>query len=405
MENGQFQLLIVDDSATFVRIAKEMIRGKVENVNIWEANSGLEALRVLGNHDIDIILLDVFMPVYDGFEMAKVIRSNEKTSKIPIIFITGSDPSKDLMTKAVTLGAVDYLTKPFTEQELQRLVTLYLRFVKWEREINQKLDNKNIELKNEIDERKRIEKTLLDLTKKLKLANATKDKFFSIIAHDLKNPLGAFKNVTELLSSSFDELDKEETLEFIELMTDSAGKLYTLLENLLTWSRSQQGVIKFNPELINLRTIAQDNFDVLKHIADAKKIKLSNNIPNEITVNADPNMITTVFRNLISNAIKFTQIGGNVWTDYKIDGNIIEVSVNDNGVGINPEDIPKLFNIGENFSSLGTNMETGTGLGLILCKEFIHKHEGEIWAESKIEKGTSFKFTLKLASDLPEIIL
>ncbi len=405
MENGQFQLLIVDDSSTFMKIAKEMLNRKVENVNIWEATSGMEALRILGNHDIDIILLDVFMPVYDGFEMAKIIRASEKTSKIPIIFITGSDPSKELMTKAVTLGAVDYLTKPFTEMELQRLVTLYLRFVKWEREINKKLDNKNTELINEISERKKVEKSLLDLTKKLEDANATKDKFFSIIAHDLKNPLGAFKNVTEMMVDSFGDFDKDEILEFIELMKDSAGKLYALLENLLLWSRTQQGIISYNPDELNLYLIAKENFDILKHLADAKKIKLNNNIPKEIIVKADSNMINTVFRNLISNAIKFTQIGGNVWTDFQIKENIVEVSVNDNGVGISPDDISKLFQIGVSRTTTGTNMETGTGLGLILCKEFMLKHEGEIWVESKIDKGTKFKFTLKLATNEQQIFL
>ena len=107
MENGQFQLLIVDDSSTFMKIAKEMLYGKVENVNIWEATSGMEALRILGNHEIDIILLDVFMPIYDGFEMANIIRANDRTTKILIIFITGSDPSKGLMEQAVTLGPID----------------------------------------------------------------------------------------------------------------------------------------------------------------------------------------------------------------------------------------------------------------------------------------------------------
>ncbi|MCX6154846.1 MAG: PAS domain-containing sensor histidine kinase [Candidatus Kapabacteria bacterium] len=233
----------------------------------------------------------------------------------------------------------------------------------------------------------------------LEKTNSEKDNFFSIIAHDLKNPLGNFRNVTELLSDSYADFSEKDRIEFIGLMNDSAKNIYALLENLLEWSRSQRGQIPFQPLLFNLKMMSIDIFKLMKPSADAKNIELINHIPVNYEINADLNMINTVIRNLISNAIKFTPNGGMIELGLKnINDNKIMteecIYIRDNGLGMNKEMCNKLFRIDTNVTTPGTNAEKGTGLGLILCKEFIEKHGGKIWVESEEGKGSTFYFTI-----------
>ena len=183
-------------------------------------------------------------------------------------------------------------------------------------------------------------------------------------------------------------------MEFLELMKDSAKNIYSLLENLLEWSRSQRGTIQFEPNHFPLRKIVDNNLSLAKLSAENKKIKLINLIDENINVYIDPNLITTVFRNLISNAIKFTNINGSITIDAFRDGDFYIVSVIDTGMGMSQETISKLFRIDVHVTTLGTSQEKGTGLGLILCKEFIIINGGNIWVESELGKGSTFKFTL-----------
>ncbi len=226
--------------------------------------------------------------------------------------------------------------------------------------------------------------------------NATKDKFFSIIAHDLKSPLGSFRELTKLLYDAHLDFTEEEKLEFIELMKDSAKNIYSLLENLLEWSRSQRGTIQFEPSTNNLNNIIDENINLAKPTADNKKIKILNQIDSTIFLNIDKNMITTVIRNLLSNAIKFTPENGIIKINAKKYEDKIEVSVIDNGIGMCQDTISKLFRIDVNVTTLGTLKEKGTGLGLILCKEFVELHKGKIWVESEVNVGSTFKFTLPI---------
>jgi len=225
--------------------------------------------------------------------------------------------------------------------------------------------------------------------------NATKDKFFSIIAHDLKNPLGAFKHSTEILYKEFDYLESDEIRLYIEELFKSSNQVLELLENLLTWSRSQRGKIPYSPVEVPLNFIINNNFDLLKMNADKKEIQLVNGLNEEVFVYADINMISTILRNLISNAIKFTREKGIIKVyGQKYDDGYFQVTVEDNGVGISPENIDKLFRIDSHYTTVGTTNEQGTGLGLIICKEFIEKHNGKIWVESQLGIGTKFHFTL-----------
>ncbi|MFH0735350.1 MAG: PAS domain-containing sensor histidine kinase [bacterium] len=261
----------------------------------------------------------------------------------------------------------------------------------------------------EVEERKKIEiklqQTVLELEKnseKLKAANvelvslnASKDKFFSIIAHDLKNPLGAIMAYSEWLADEFDNLPKEEIFDSISSINGSSKNLYALLENLLNWSRLKTGRMEYEPEFISINAM----FSNLKPLFDVssinKNIKLNFNINDTIKLFADQNMIYTVLRNLISNSIKFTKRSGYVNIEAIKGINSIIISVTDNGIGMSEYQLVNVFNIESSFSTPGTEEEEGTGLGLILCKELVEKNNGVLKVISTLQKGSSFIMEFK----------
>lgn len=398
METKSYNILVVDDSTTFTRALSDKIHHLIPDVIVRTANSGMEAIRVLGNNDIDLVLMDVFMPVFDGIEMAKIIRSNYRTQNIPIIFITGADPEEEFKSKALEIGGIDYISKSIDDKGLLRLLNLYLRFIKWEKEANIKMQNYINDLNNEIILRQDIERKLLETTMKLQESNQTKDKFFSIIAHDLKNPLSSFRNVAVVLANEFKEMSDNELSEFLNILQESSTNIYNLLENLLSWSRSQLGVMQANPVVFELNRIVMDLNDFIKTSADEKKIDLIVNVDPSIELFADSNMISTVIRNLATNAIKFTKIGGKVEIKAVRNNHDVVISVTDNGLGMSKDEISKLYRLDKTKKSkLGTNMEPGTGLGLIICNEFITLHNSTIKIESEVDKGSTFSFVLTSA--------
>ncbi len=242
---------------------------------------------------------------------------------------------------------------------------------------------------------------------KLKEIVATKDKFFSIIAHDLRGPFSGFLVLSDLMAKEADELSIKDIKKMAEAINQSANSVFKLIENLLQWSATQTGSIKFNSEELDIYELAFDTTYSLKQMASNKNIVYIQNILPDTFVNCDRNMITAVFRNLVSNAIKFTQEGGNVEIgsiksklsdDLKSSDNSSEIHIyiKDSGVGMKKEIIEKLFKIDENVTTTGTNNEKGTGLGLILCKEFVERHGGNIWVESELGKGSTFWFSLPM---------
>ncbi|NOQ25001.1 MAG: tetratricopeptide repeat protein [Bacteroidales bacterium] len=242
---------------------------------------------------------------------------------------------------------------------------------------------------------------ILNFAFELEIANKTKDKFFSIIAHDLKSPISALMSFSDLLLKKHTTYDIEKRETYIKIINDSSIKTLKLLDNLLTWAQSQTGVINFTPEIIDISERITEIVSLFEESAENKKIKLILNAEKDLSVEADKNMIDTVIRNLISNAIKFTPKNGDITVrsqtirDEK-NQKFAEISVKDTGVGIPHEIQTKLFNITDNFTTKGTEQESGTGLGLILCKEFIEKHSGEIWFESEVEKGSKFIFRIPM---------
>lgn len=255
-------------------------------------------------------------------------------------------------------------------------------------------------LKESFEIQEHIKLALQENELKLIESNNTKDKFLTIIAHDLKSPFNSILGFSKLLNDNFEQYDSEKQLKFLRIIHKGMQNSYNLLENLLTWTRLQKGVISFNPTKINLQLITNETIELFGQLANNKAVKLTNKIVENIFVEADRNMLSTVLRNLLSNAIKFTPKGGNIIVNtipnLEENENFVTIAITDNGVGISKEVVPNLFEIAKNTSTAGTEKEIGTGLGLILCKEFIEKHGGEIWVESEVGKGSTFKFTIPI---------
>ncbi len=246
----------------------------------------------------------------------------------------------------------------------------------------------------EITVRKQAEEALRDANTQLKQANDSKDKFFSIISHDLRSPFTVLIGATELLEEYFEAFTQDELKTEITMLRGTAKKLYALLENLLAWSRLQRGIMEFEPNEFNLWEMTEINRDLFTSKAQQKKITVTNSIADTFAVYVDYNMVNTVIRNLISNALKFTKDGGIIKISARQHEQQIEIAVSDTGVGIPQEDIPKLFRIDVQYTHVGTAEEKGTGLGLVLCQELVTRNGGTIWVESEPGTGSTFRFTL-----------
>lgn len=358
-------ILVVDDQPVNLKVIASVL-GKEYALSI--ANSGHNAIKILENNTPDLILLDVMMPEMDGFEVCQLIKANERTKHIPVIFLTAKTDIDDVV-KGFQCGAVDYIAKPFSSTEVKARVQNHLN------------------LKHALDDLKIANDRLNEL-------NATKDKFFSIIAHDLRTPFTSIVALSEMLVLFIKEKNYEGIEEYAALIEQSSNHAMDLLSNLLAWARSQTGRIEFKPEKLNLCGLLNETAQMFDQIAMPKNITIVRDYTENIEVFADKQMIGTVLRNLISNAIKFTRPGGEISLLAKPEPDQMMVTVSDTGIGISEERLKKLFRIEYNESTYGTANEKGTGLGLILCKEFIEKHDGRIWAESEAGKGSEFCFSL-----------
>ncbi len=269
---------------------------------------------------------------------------------------------------------------------------VYYQKNRLKRETNKLLEEKNKQLE-------KANKKLRDSEQHLKELNSTKDKFFSIIGHDLRNPLNALLGFSELISGNSRDYTSEEIQRYSKIINEAAKNIHLLIENLLEWSRSQSGNIDFNPEPTDLQPMINEIFKVFDIHADKKGVTLVSEIPEEIRVVADPNLLSTILRNLINNAVKFTLNGGNVRIFCKQGDSELTISVEDTGIGMSEKQLDNLFRLESNVTMPGTSEEKGTGLGLILCKEFVDMHNGKIWATSKPKEGSTFSFTLPVKAN------
>lgn len=241
---------------------------------------------------------------------------------------------------------------------------------------------------------------LLVQSEELKGAISTKDKFFSIIAHDLKSPFNSIIGFSEILKDEATDLNSEVVAQYAGTINSTATNTYNLLVELLDWAKTQQGGMPFDCKVVVLDQIIISVFAGLKNSADQKNIVLTKNIPANLMMTADENMVNAILRNLIQNAIKFTPKSGKVNVAAKVLDKQVEISVSDNGIGMTREAIENLFKIETSFTTQGTENEKGTGLGLLLCKEFVEKHDGRIWVESEVGKGSTFRINLPV--EIPE---
>jgi len=251
----------------------------------------------------------------------------------------------------------------------------------------------------DITERKLAETEITTKNEELIQAHAEKDKFFSIIAHDLRSPFNSFLGLTQIMAEEWSTLTAKQVQEIASSMKNSATSLHRLLENLLEWSRIQQGLIPYNPNTVQLLPLISESISTAMEPARNKGVSITYNIPDNLTIYADKHILQTVIRNLVSNAVKFTPRGGTInLTAKTTNDNCVEISVEDSGIGMSREMIDNLFRLDVQTRRKGTEDEPSTGLGLMLCKEFIKKHDGKLWVESKEGKGSIFHFTIATSS-------
>ncbi len=366
-------VLIVDDVAENIKVSGNILSG--HGIEIAAATNGEDALKMAASDKPDLILLDIQMPEMNGFEVCRRLKENEATKNIPVIFLTAYGEIEDIV-KGFDAGAADYIAKPFKAQELVSRVLNHLQLSYARSEIivkNAELDERNRQLWESI---------------------AAKDKFFSIISHDLKNTFSSIINFTGYLKNNFKTLNANDLEKSLTSINQSSTQVYELLDNLLKWALSQTGKVEFRPEAINIKDIMNETIGSLSASIENKKIKIVTNIDEELIAYADGNMVKTILRNLASNAIKFSHSAGEVEIGAKRAMEGIAISVEDNGVGISGDHIKNLFKIDASVKTSGTQNEKGSGLGLILCREFVEINGGKISVESEPGSGSKFVFTV-----------
>jgi len=360
---GQKTILIVDDQPENLQAIVDMFSSVGDDYNILKAPNGKIALRVIEGVNPDLIITDWEMPVMDGIEFIRELKKNETTADIPVIMCTGVMITSENLKKALSVGAIDYIRKPVDKIELIARTKASLH-----------LAEKYQEIKN---------------------LNHTKDRFLSIIAHDLKGPFNNIIGLADLMMDNCSECAlSKDTQEINSLISYSAKSAYDLLVNLLDWAKLQRGDFSYQPERHLLKDKLNDIIEFTSQIAAKKNIKVSLSCEDDAYAVFDKNMIDTITRNILLNAIKFTNEGGTVNIFAKNRNNLTQIDIIDNGVGMSSKEIGYLFRIDKKFSKCGTANEKGTGLGLIICKELIVEHGGKVWVESKVGSGSKFSFTI-----------
>ncbi len=365
-------ILIVDDQPENLQIIIDYFSESNLAYNIIRAPNGEIALEIIKKKCPDLIITDWDMPVVDGIDLIKEIRKIESCAHVPIIMCTGVMTTSENLQTALDAGANDYIRKPVDKIELIARTRSSLLLAE-------------------------SQKRVIQQNKELHELNVTKDKLFSIIGHDLRSPISSTMNMIQVLKKNYNQYDTSKIEEFLSLIFSRVENGFKLLENLLEWSRFQIGKTRFRPKTIKIKTIVLNNIHFLQQNASDKNIELSVDINEDIEVRADENMINTVLRNLLSNAIKFTPKYGKVTIAIQLAGDFANISVIDTGVGIEKENIEKLFKPDIDFTTYGTEEEKGTGLGLCLCHEFIKKHNSNMQVESEPGSGSKFTFSLPVS--------
>lgn len=362
------KVLIVDDNPQNLSLLGTFL--KKYNFNLAVALDGQSAFETALKFEPDLILMDINMPKLNGFESTKLLKNEPITKNIPVIFTTALADTENII-KGYEVGGVDYVVKPFKLEELYQRVKAHLQI-----------------------------KKLIDIIGKknneLEVANVAKDKFFSIISHDLRGPFTSTLGMSEILINYPDRFTKDEIVNKVSNIYEQLKLQFNLLEKLLDWSRVQRGKMEFRPQEISINELIKSPLNNLRENLEQKDINFeiitSLNL-EQIKLNVDEFMMNSIISNLISNAIKFTKRNGNIYVKINQLNDAIELIIEDDGIGMKSEVVQNLFRLDINYTSVGTEKEKGTGLGLILVKEFVEKNNGLIFVESIENKGS--KFTLK----------
>lgn len=371
INRSDYKILIVDDVTSNVLLLKILLTN--EKFQICTASNGHQCVEVARSEHPDLILLDVMMPELNGFDTAVILKKDPLTAEIPIIFLTALNSPSDLV-HGFQVGAHDFLTKPFNKEELIMRVMHQISLVAAKRYI-------------------------IEQNEKLKRIISNRDKMYSVIAHDLRSPMASIRMVLNLcVNVVTPDMVGEEIFGLLDKANRESEETHDLLDNLLKWTKSQTGRLEVAYQNLELDDIVPGVVDIFTMIAEMKKIKLQY-IPSEehLKVRADNDMMKTVVRNFISNAIKFTPEGKGIEVYYKKSGEFAKISVRDHGVGIAPERIDTLFHKGE--TTYGTGGEEGSGLGLQLCADFARKNGGDVMVESTLGEGSTFSFLVPLLKE------
>lgn len=364
---SEYKILIVDDVMSNVLLLKVLLTN--EKFAIATASNGRQALEQVEKENPDLVLLDVMMPDMSGFEVAQHLKSNPQTAEIPIIFLTALNSTADIV-KGFQVGANDFISKPFNKEELIIRVTHQISLVAAKR-------------------------LILSKTEELQRTIAGRDKLYSVIAHDLRSPMGSIKMVLNMLilNLPFEKIGAE-MYELLTMANQTTEDVFSLLDNLLKWTKSQIGKLNVVYQDVDLVEVTDGVIEIFSMVASLKKIRIHEMKPEKMMVNADIDMLKTVVRNLLSNAIKFSKENSEVLVKMEeVDGMAV-VSVQDYGCGISEEGQKKLLHTDTHFSTFGTNNEEGSGLGLLLCKDFVVKNGGKLWFTSKEGEGSIFSFSI-----------
>lgn len=383
-------ILIVDDNPRNLQLMSSLL--KEHGYKLFVTNSGENALVFLEQTIPDLILLDIMMPGMSGFEVCRRIKGNSRLKSVPVIFLTAKNEVEDVV-EGFEAGAVDYVTKPFNSREVLVRISTHLQL----QQASRKLAEQNRELEV-LNDSMQVSRAIIEEDKKhLEQLNKEKNRFFSIIAHDLRSPISGLLGLSEIIRTQAGNISQEELKEYAGLLYDASSEVYNLLENLLDWSRTQMNVMSYSPEKFLLKPAINEALKALRQEWEKKNQQLSVECSDDLELVADLNMIKTVVRNLTSNAVKFTPPGGkiSIVASSSPDGQII-ISVSDNGIGMSEEMLQDIFSLNLKASREGTGGEKSTGLGLLICKDFVERHGGTLSAESR--EGSGSTFTIKLLS-------
>ena len=364
---SEYKILIVDDVMSNVLLLKVLLTN--EKFAIATASNGRQALEQVEKENPDLVLLDVMMPDMSGFEVAQHLKLNPNKGVIPISFLNARN-SRGVICKGVKGGANYFISKPFNKEELIIRVTHQISLVAAKR-------------------------LILSKTEELQRTIAGRDKLYSVIAHDLRSPMGSIKMVLNMLILNLpSEKIGAEMYELLTMANQTTEDVFSLLDNLLKWTKSQIGKLNVVYQDVDLVEVTDGVIEIFSMVASLKKIRIREMKPEKMMVNADIDMLKTVVRNLLSNAIKFSKENSEVLVKMEeVDGMAV-VSVQDYGCGISEEGQKKLLHTDTHFSTFGTNNEEGSGLGLLLCKDFVVKNGGKLWFTSKEGEGSIFSFSI-----------